>query len=290
MDAEERARQNEDRQGIIRGNYPVQDLFKTYDYLHKYGLGQHWGARKPLPAILPTFFVDGEQKQNAAVKANGGKSEGRALRKAAEKELMLAWQSADSSRQFESNKALRKAYKRHLKATQESTSTLDTEHAEESEESISGSTADKMRTMQAATILNALVTEKLLNNKVDTPASEPKTKKKKKKKPPVTESLTEDTGIITQKRRSEPSEVPTSKKARKTLAEEIIKEVSKIMAKQNVMQVPVKAKSKKMPVKQNVRLQNWKHAMRRNVLQDQVDKSLLPFTISRTKLHTVSEQ
>ncbi len=106
----------------------------------------------------------------------------------------------------------------------------------------------------------------------------------------MTESLTEDTGISTQKRRSEPSEVPTSKKARKTLAEEIMKEVSKIMVKQNVMQVRLKAKSKKMPVKQNVRIQNWKHAMRLNVLQDQVEKSLLPFTIRRTKLHTVSEQ
>jgi hypothetical protein len=290
MDAEERTRQNEDREGIIRGNYPVQDIFKTYDYLHKYGLGQYWGARKPLPAILPTFYVDGEQKHEAVVKANGGKSEGRALRKAAEKKLMLAWQSADSSRQFESNKALRKAYKRHLKATQVSTSTLDTNHAEELDESISGSTADKMRTIQAATILNALVTQSGLNNKVDTAASAPKTKKRKKKKPPVTESLTEDKGISTHKRRSEPNEVPTSKKARKTLAAEIMKEVSKIMAKQNVIPIRVKAKSKKMPVKQNGRLQNWKHAMRRNILQDQVEKSLLPFTIRRTKLHTVSAQ
>jgi hypothetical protein len=72
--------------------------------------------------------------------------------------------------------------------------------------------------------------------------------------------------------------------------EAITKEVTKIITKQNVMQVRVKAKPKKMPVKQNVRLQNWKHAMRRNILQDQVEKSLLPFTIRRTKLHTVSEQ
>jgi hypothetical protein len=166
------------------------------------------------------------------VKANAGKSEGRALRKAAEKEAMLVWQSADSSRQFESKKALRKAYKRHLKATQLCTITMDNEHGEDSDESISESTADKKRTMQATTILNALVTERGLNNEVVTPASAPKTKKKKKKKPPVTASLTEDTGISTQKRPLEPSEVPTSKKARKTFTEELMKEVIKFMAKQ----------------------------------------------------------
>jgi hypothetical protein len=56
------------------------------------------------------------------------------------------------------------------------------------------------------------------------------------------------------------------------------------------MQEGVKAKSKKVHVKQNVRLQNWKTAMRRNFQPDQVEKALLPFTIRHTQLHTVSKQ
>jgi hypothetical protein len=157
---------------------------------------------------------------------------------------------------------------------------MDNENAEGSDDSTSESTAEKMRSMQAAHILNALVTERGLNNKDVTPASAPKTKQKKK--PPVTASLTGGTGISTQKRPLAPSEVPTSKKARKTFTEELLKEVSKFMAKQNVMQEGVKAKSKKVPVKQNVRLQNWKSAMRRNVQPGQVKKALLPFTIRPT--------
>jgi hypothetical protein len=91
---------------------------------------------------------------------------------------------------------------------------------------------------------------------------------------------------LSQKRPISPSEVPPSKKVKKTFTEELLKEVSKFMATQSVMKQVVKAKPKKMLVKPNVRLQNWKTAMRRNFQPGQ--KALLPFTIRRAQLHTVS--
>ncbi len=234
MDAEERARQNEDRQGIIRGNYPVQDIFKTFDYLQAHGLGRSYLDGKPLPAVLPTFYVDCEPKKHALVNAKGGKRERRALRKAAEKEAMLAWQSADSSRQFESKKALRKSYRRVVKAPKLRTMNLDDENADASDDSTVEGTGEKKLTMQAAHILDALSTGKRLNNKHVTTLSAPKTKQKKKKKQPVTASLMGDTGMSpllppagsSQKCPFAQSEVPSSKKAKKTFTEELLKEVS----------------------------------------------------------------
>ena len=59
---EDKARQNEEREGIIRGNYPVQDLNKSIDYLRKHGMGRSYLAGKELPDILPTFYLDGTTK------------------------------------------------------------------------------------------------------------------------------------------------------------------------------------------------------------------------------------
>jgi len=52
------AEENEARQGIIRGSYPKQDLFKTMDFLRSSGMGQGWCTNLVLPDELPTFYVD----------------------------------------------------------------------------------------------------------------------------------------------------------------------------------------------------------------------------------------
>ncbi len=52
------AEANEARQGIIRGSYPKQDLFKTMDFLRSRGMGQGWSTNLALPDELPTFYVD----------------------------------------------------------------------------------------------------------------------------------------------------------------------------------------------------------------------------------------
>jgi hypothetical protein len=56
----EAARKNEEREGIIKGTYPKQDLYKSIDYLRAHGMGQGWSTNLQLPDELPTFYVDDE--------------------------------------------------------------------------------------------------------------------------------------------------------------------------------------------------------------------------------------
>jgi len=51
-------RENEEREGIIKGTYPKQDLFKSIDYLRAHGMGKGWYTDLQLPDDLPTFYVD----------------------------------------------------------------------------------------------------------------------------------------------------------------------------------------------------------------------------------------
>jgi hypothetical protein len=82
---------------------------------------------------------------------------------------------------------------------------------------------------------------------------------------------------------------PTAK-AQKAFTEELMKQVSKFMAQQKEEKELTKNKLKKLPPRINVRLNNWKTAMRRNVKPSQIKKALLPFTIRRTQLHEVRKR
>ncbi len=65
-ESESSAQDNEDREGIIKGTYPKQDLFKTIDYLRGHGMGKGWHTDLQLPDDLPTFYVDDTLKAPAA--------------------------------------------------------------------------------------------------------------------------------------------------------------------------------------------------------------------------------
>ena len=65
-ESEVSARDNEEREGIIKGTYPKQDLFKTLDYLREHGMGKGWHTDLQLPDHLPTFYVDDTLNSPAA--------------------------------------------------------------------------------------------------------------------------------------------------------------------------------------------------------------------------------
>jgi hypothetical protein len=65
-ESEVSARDNEKREGIIKGTYPKQDLFKTLDYLREHGMGKGWHTDLQLPDHLPTFYVDDTLNSPAA--------------------------------------------------------------------------------------------------------------------------------------------------------------------------------------------------------------------------------
>ena len=75
------------------------------------------------------------------------------------------------------------------------------------------------------------------------------------------------------------------KKQKKIIAREVAKEMEKILQKQKI-EMGKKSKSAKVRLN-NVRLQNWKLAMRRNFKKGQAEKALAPCTIRRAQSHEV---
>jgi phenylpyruvate tautomerase PptA (4-oxalocrotonate tautomerase family) len=108
---------------------------------------------------------------------------------------------------------------------------------------------------------------------------------------------TEDSGPATKKRRKDnisgnktsgdidTTEQHSTKKQKKIIAREVAKEMEKILQKQKI-EMGKKSKSAKVRLN-NVRLQNWKLAMRRNFKKGQAEKTLEPCTIRRAQSHEV---
>ncbi len=108
---------------------------------------------------------------------------------------------------------------------------------------------------------------------------------------------TEDSGPVNKKRRKDKisgdktsgdidtTEQHSTKKQKIIIAREVAKEMEKMLQKQKT-EMGKKSKSAKVRLN-NVRLQNWKLAMRRNFKKGQAEKAMEPFTIRRAQSHEV---
>jgi hypothetical protein len=114
------------------------------------------------------------------------------------------------------------------------------------------------------------------HNSSEESVEEPKRKKKRKQK------------IYTSATHSAPAHA-TSAAQKTRFTQEVAAEVQKLLLAQKRKETQ-KYRLRRQQGKMNVRLHNWKNAMRRNFTPGQSAKALAPFTIPRTRIHEVHKQ
>jgi hypothetical protein len=87
----------------------------------------------------------------------------------------------------------------------------------------------------------------------------------------------------------EPKRKKKRKQKNKRFTQEVAAEVQKLLLAQKRKETR-KYRLRRQQGKMNVRLHNWKNAMRRNFTPGQSAKALAPFTIPRTRIHEVHKQ